>query len=69
MRTAEHLQISNQKSPIGNHHSAPPRLNEVVSLRIKDVDRGRGQLTVRAGKGDQDRMTVLPTKVVKDVLA
>lgn len=29
-------------------------------MRIKDVDLERGQLIVRAGKGDQDRVTVLP---------
>ena len=32
-------------------------------LRIKDVDLERGQLIVRAGKGDQDRVTVLPDKL------
>jgi len=29
-------------------------------LRVKDVDFERGLLTVRAGKGDKDRQTVLP---------
>lgn len=36
------------------------RLLEAVRLRVKDVDFGRGTVTVRAGKGDQDRQTVLP---------
>jgi len=36
------------------------RLTELLRLRIKDVDLERGQLVVRAGKGDQDRVTVLP---------
>jgi len=36
------------------------RLMELLRLRIKDVDLERGQLVVRAGKGDQDRVTVLP---------
>ena len=36
------------------------RLLEAVRLRIKDVDFGRGSITVRAGKGDKDRLTVLP---------
>ena len=35
------------------------RLNELVSLRVKDVDLGRGVLTVRGGKGDLDRTTVI----------
>ena len=36
------------------------RLNECTSLRVKDVDLERRQLTVRAGKGNRDRITVLP---------
>lgn len=36
------------------------RLMELVRLRVKDVDQGRGIVTVRNGKGDKDRTTVLP---------
>jgi integron integrase len=36
------------------------RLLEAVQLRIKDVDFLRASITVRAGKGDKDRQTVLP---------
>jgi integron integrase len=36
------------------------RLMELVRLRVKDVDEGRGIITVRGGKGDKDRTTVLP---------
>jgi len=43
------------------------RLMELVRLRIKDVDLERLQLTVRAGKGDRDRMTTLPQKLVEDL--
>ena len=32
-------------------------------LRVKDVDFGRHQIVVRAGKGDKDRITTLPTVV------
>ena len=41
-------------------YGAGLRLSELVRLRIQDVDLGRGTLTVRMGKGDKDRMTVLP---------
>ncbi len=41
-------------------YGAGLRLNEALSLRIKDIDLKRGQLTVRAGKGNQDRITLLP---------
>lgn len=36
------------------------RLLEALSLRVKDVDIARLQLVVRGGKGDKDRVTVLP---------
>jgi integron integrase len=40
------------------------RLMECLRLRIKDVDVPRRQITVRAGKGDKDRTTVLPESLV-----
>ena len=33
------------------------------ALRIKDVDFGRGEVTVREGKGHKDRRTMLPASV------
>jgi integron integrase len=36
------------------------RLSELIRLRVKDVDLERGQIIVRAGKGDKDRVTMLP---------
>jgi len=36
------------------------RLNELLSLRIKDLDFELSTLTVRSGKGDKDRTTLLP---------
>jgi integron integrase len=44
------------------------RLLECARLRIKDVEFGSNQITVRAGKGDKDRVTLLPD-AVKDELA
>ena len=41
-------------------YGAGLRLSELVRLRIKDVDLDRGMLTVRMGKGDKDRVTVIP---------
>ena len=37
------------------------RLLECLRLRIKDVDSGLNQITIRGGKGGKDRLTVLPT--------
>lgn len=40
------------------------RLKELMQLRIKDVDVERRQITIRQGKGDLDRVTVLPEALV-----
>jgi integrase len=42
---------------------------ELVRLRVKDVDEGRGIITVRGGKGDKDRTTVLPECLREGVAA
>jgi integron integrase len=36
------------------------RLMEALRLRVKDLDFARGQILIRDGKGDQDRVTMLP---------
>lgn len=36
------------------------RLMEALRLRVKDVDFEQHQIIVRAGKGDKDRVTILP---------
>jgi integron integrase len=40
------------------------RLNEGLILRVKDVNFDYRQLTVRDGKGDKDRLTMLPTSLI-----
>lgn len=39
------------------------RLLECLRLRVKDVDFKRNQLIVREGKGDKDRVTMLPQRL------
>ena len=39
------------------------RLMECLRLRVKDVDFARNQIVVREGKGDKDRMTMLPDRL------
>ena len=39
------------------------RLMECLRLRIKDVDFARNEITVRSGKGNKDRKTVLPASL------
>lgn len=41
-------------------YGAGLRLNEALRLRVADLDFARQTLTVRGGKGDKDRVTILP---------
>jgi integron integrase len=43
------------------------RLMEVARLRVQDIDFGLNSIVVRAGKGDKDRVTVMP-ELVKESL-
>ncbi|WP_438481768.1 integron integrase [Oleiharenicola lentus] len=45
-------------------YGAGLRLMELMRLRIHHLDIARGQLQVRGGKGDKDRVTVLPQKLI-----
>ncbi|MBA2557451.1 MAG: phage integrase N-terminal SAM-like domain-containing protein [Chloroflexi bacterium] len=44
-------------------------LLECCRLRVKDIDFARNQITVRRGKGDKDRATMLPAAVRQKLLA
>lgn len=50
-------------------YGAGLRLLEALQLRVKDVDFARSSITVRAGKGDKDRQTVLPSPLRHALLA
>lgn len=39
------------------------RLMECMRLRVKDIDFSTNQISVRSGKGNKDRLTMLPTSV------
>jgi integron integrase len=45
------------------------RLMEGLRLRVKDLDFDRGQVVVREGKGDKDRVTMLPQSLVNELQA
>ncbi len=48
-------------------YGAGLRLLECCRLRVQDVDFGSNQLVVRGGKGDKDRVTMLPAGVKADL--
>ena len=48
-------------------YGAGLRLLECARLRVKDIDFTSNQIVVRAGKGDRDRITMLPAAVKADL--
>ena len=50
-------------------YGAGLRLMECVRLRVKDIDFAQHQIVVRAGKGDKDRVTMLPESLVQPLQA
>lgn len=45
------------------------RLNECLSLRVKDIDFGMNQILVMQGKGNKQRFTVLPASIKAELEA
>lgn len=43
------------------------RLMELIRLRVKDIDFERNEIIVREGKGNKDRVTMLPEAVIDDL--
>jgi integron integrase len=43
------------------------RSAELLALRIKDVDFGSNNIIVRSGKGDKDRSTMLPQRLIPEL--
>ena len=44
------------------------RIMEAVRLRVKDIDFSRNEITVRDGKGENDRLTMLPQSLKRALL-
>ncbi|MFQ3324063.1 MAG: integron integrase [Pseudomonadales bacterium] len=45
------------------------RSAELLSLRVKDIDFGSNNIFVRAGKGNKDRTTMLPQRLIEKLKA
>jgi integron integrase len=48
-------------------YGAGLRLMECCRLRVQDIDFGSNHIVVRGGKGDKDRLTILPVVVKQDL--
>jgi integron integrase len=62
--TAPELQL-----PLRLLYGTGLRLLELLRLRVKDVDFARNQILVRGGKGEKDRVTVLPASLKEELRA
>ncbi len=51
------------KALIAVAYGAGLRVGEVVMLKVRDLDWSRNLIMVRAGKGNKDRITLLPTSI------
>lgn len=63
------LTDTQQKLIVKMLYGAGLRLTECLRLRVQDIDFISGLVTVRAGKGDKDRTTVLPGNLVPELRA
>lgn len=50
-------------------YGAGLRIKEVSRLRLRDLNFEQASLTVRGGKGDKDRVTVMPVSLVDEIRA
>lgn len=48
-------------------YGAGLRISECLSLRIKDLDFERNMLIIRSGKGDKDRMALIPQSLIPEI--
>lgn len=48
-------------------YGAGLRLKECLCLRVKDIDFSYKQITIRDGKGNKDRITVLPIVIIENL--
>ena len=51
--------------PVRLLYGSGMRLMELLRLRVKDLDLERRQIAVRSGKGDKDRVTMVPESLVE----
>lgn len=48
-------------------YAAGLRVSEVVTLRLKDIDRGRMMIRICQGKGNKDRYTILSNRLLTEL--
>ena len=56
-----------QKLIAGLMYGSGLRLMEALRIRVKDIDFGYNQITIRDGKGQKDRVTMFPQSLITDM--
>ena len=56
-----------QKLIAGLMYGSGLRLMEALRIRVKDIDFGYNQMTIRDGKGQKDRVTMFPQSLTTDM--
>ena len=63
MRIIVSVKNLKHKTLLSLAYGAGLRVSEVVALRVRDIDFGCGFVYVRLGKGNRDRVTLLPARL------
>lgn len=58
------IKNAKHKLLLGFMYSTGLRVSELTNLKVRDLDFDEKLVTVRAGKGDKDRMTILSDKII-----
>jgi integrase len=58
-----------QRTLLMTAYGAGLRVGELVRLKLRDIDSGRMAIRVSQGKGDQDRYTLLPPRLLQELRA
>ena len=61
------IQSGNHRLIVQLLYGAGLRLIECLRLRIQDLDFDIGTITVRSGKGEKDRITILPESLILEI--
>ena len=66
-RLIRHAANPKYRTMLQTTYAAGLRLNEVLHLRVADIDSGRMTIRVEQGKGGQDRYTILSTRLLDEL--
>lgn len=63
------IKNSKHKLLVALSYGSGLRVSEVVNLKVEDIDTGEMTIRVKLGKGNKDRISILPESLVNQLLA